>query len=292
MQTRISHMLMLCLLLLAFFSTRLSAQTPEFPEDPGNLYIPSVIIIMGDTVDVSDTTTVDKVIDVLNDSTILYDTEENVLTLTNVELTAGDSTVTAISYEGSETLLIVLCDTSSILADTVITSQSDIIITGDGLLVAEGIVPIAGAPTATITFDSVSMYVRSVPSPQALRRRIRYGKKLDETGGPALSGFASADFNKTAITPPDAEYGEVKMEESDGGGTINCLYVVNENGEIDVLSEFELTAEDDNLEDALPNVKVRHALDLTQPMYNILGIQAGANYKGIVVQQGQTYLLK
>lgn len=292
MQTRISHMLMLCLLLLAFFSTRLSAQTPEFPEDPGNLYIPSVIIIMGDTVDVSDTATVDKVIDVLNDSTILYDTEENVLTLTNVELTAGDSTVTAISYEGSETLVIVLCDTSSILADTVITSQSDIIITGDGLLVAEGIVPIAGAPTATITFDSVSMYVRSVPSPQALRRRIRYGKKLDETGGPALSGFASADFNKTAITPPDAEYGEVKMEESDGGGTINCLYVVNENGEIDVLSEFELTAEDDNLEDALPNVKVRHALDLTQPMYNILGIQAGANYKGIVVQQGQTYLLK
>ena len=292
MQTRISHMLMLCLLLLAFFSTRLSAQTPEFPEDPGNLYIPSVIIIMGDTVDVSDTTTVDKVIDVLNDSTILYDTEENVLTLTNVELTAGDSTVTAISYEGSETLVIVLCDTSSILADTVITSQSDIIITGDGLLVAEGIVPIAGAPTATITFDSVSMYVRSVPSPQALRRRIRYGKKLDETGGPALSGFASADFNKTAITPPDAEYGEVKMEESDGGGTINCLYVVNENGEIDVLSEFELTAEDDNLEDALPNVKVRHALDLTLPMYNILGIQAGANYKGIVVQQGQTYLLK
>ena len=292
MQTRISHMLMLYLLLLAFFSTRLSAQTPEFPEDPGNLYIPSVIIIMGDTVDVSDTTTVDKVIDVLNDSTILYDTEENVLTLTNVELTAGDSTVTAISYEGSETLVIVLCDTSSILADTVITSQSDIIITGDGLLVAEGIVPIAGAPTATITFDSVSMYVRSVPSPQALRRRIRYGKKLDETGGPALSGFASADFNKTAITPPDAEYGEVKMEESDGGGTINCLYVVNENGEIDVLSEFELTAEDDNLEDALPNVKVRHALDLTQPMYNILGIQAGANYKGIVVQQGQTYLLK
>lgn len=292
MQTRISHMLMLCLLLLAFFSTRLSAQTPEFPEDPGNLYIPSVIIIMGDTVDVSDTTTVDKVIDVLNDSTILYDTEENVLTLTNVELTAGDSTVTAISYEGSETLVIVLCDTSSILADTVITSQSDIIITGDGLLVAEGIVPIAGAPTATITFDSVSMYVRSVPSPQALRQRIRYGKKLDETGGPALSGFASADFNKTAITPPDAEYGEVKMEESDGGGTINCLYVVNENGEIDVLSEFELTAEDDNLEDALPNVKVRHALDLTQPMYNILGIQAGANYKGIVVQQGQTYLLK
>lgn len=136
------------------------------------------------------------------------------------------------------------------------------------------------------------MYVRSVPSPQALRRRIRYGKKLDETGGPALSGFASADFNKTAITPPDAEYGEVKMEESDGGGTINCLYVVNENGEIDVLSEFELTAEDDNLEDALPNVKVRHALDLTQPMYNILGIQVGANYKGIVVQQGQTYLLK
>ncbi len=292
MQTRISHMLMLCLLLLAFFSTRLSAQTPEFPEDPGNLYIPSVIIIMGDTVDVSDTTTVDKVIDVLNDSTILYDTEENVLTLTNVELTAGDSTVTAISYEGSETLVIVLCDTSSILADTVITSQSDIIITGDGLLVAEGIVPIAGAPTATITFDSVSMYVRSVPSPQALRRRIRYGKKLDETGGPALSGFASADFNKTAITPPDAEYGEVKMEESDSSGTINCLYVVNENGEIDVLSEFELTAEDDNLEDALPNVKVRHALDLTQPMYNILGIQVGANYKGIVVQQGQTYLLK
>lgn len=285
-------MLMLCLLLLAFFSTRLSAQTPEFPEDPGNLYIPSVIIIMGDTVDVSDTTTVDKVIDVLNDSTILYDTEENVLTLTNVELTAGDSTVTAISYEGSETLVIVLCDTSSILADTVITSQSDIIITGDGLLVAEGIVPIAGAPTATITFDSVSMYVRSVPSPQALRRRIRYGKKLDETGGPALSGFASADFNKTAITPPDAEYGEVKMEESDSSGTINCLYVVNENGEIDVLSEFELTAEDDNLEDALPNVKVRHALDLTQPMYNILGIQVGANYKGIVVQQGQTYLLK
>ena len=292
MQTRISHMLMLCLLLLAFFSTRLSAQAPEFPEDPGNLYIPSVIIIMGDTVDVSDTTTVDKVIDVLNDSTILYDTEENVLTLTNVELTAGDSTVTAISYEGSETLVIVLCDTSSILADTVITSQSDIIITGDGLLVAEGIVPIAGAPTATITFDSVSMYVRSVPSPQALRRRIRYGKKLDETGGPALSGFASADFNKTAITPPDAEYGEVEMEESAGGGTINCLYVVNENGEIDVLSEFELTAEDDNLEDALPNVKVRHALDLTQPVYNILGIQVGANYKGIVVQQGQTYLLK
>ncbi|MBO4362639.1 MAG: hypothetical protein J5823_07675, partial [Paludibacteraceae bacterium] len=146
------------------------------------------------------------VIDLYGDSTMIYDTEENTLTINNLTLEVGEDESTAISYSGSEPLTIVLNDSSTILADTVISSTADIVITGEGHLIAEGVTPIIGAPTASITFEAVNMHVRSLPSPQALRRRIKGGKRLDETGGPALSGFGSADFNKTNVSPSDAEY--------------------------------------------------------------------------------------
>ena len=299
MQTRFSHMLFTCLLLLVCPFMSLRAQDPEFPPDPGELYIPPVIVIMGDTVNVADSSSVRTEVDVRGDSTIVYNLESNVLTLNGAILEVGDSIITAISYTGSDTLHIVLSDSSTIIADTVISSQSDVVITGIGMLVAEGVVPIKGVRTATITFDSVTMIVRSLPNPAAVRRRIKGGKKLDETGGPALSGFGSADFNKTNVTPSDAEYGplpcdgddcECDEEYEDCEEEENVLYVVNEDGEVEVLTEFELEAE--AYADALPNVKVYHELDLSQPMFNILGLKVDATYKGLVIQQGQTYLLQ
>ena len=217
-------------------------------------YVPPTVTIFGEEVviiDPEDSTVIVAEVDILGDSTLIYTPADNTLTLSDVLMEAGDSITAAISYTGTDPLTIVLCDSSTIVADTVISSASDIIITGSGTLVAEGVVPIVGAVQATITFDSVSMIVRSLSSPAAVRRRIRGGKLLDENGGPALSGFATADFNKTAVTPPEAEYGEVKTEESSMlEENTNALFVRNSDGTKTVLTEFVLTAIADPIDDA------------------------------------------
>lgn len=230
------------------------------------------------------------VIDLNGDGTMVYDSEDNTLTLSNLTLEVGEEESTAISYSGTEPLTIVLNDSSMIIADTVIASQSDIIIIGDGHLVAEGVVPIIGAPEANIRFESVNMHVRSLPSPAAVRRRISGGKRLDETGGPALSGFGSADFNKTNVSPSDAEYGPVTTTDGNGNqSTTNALYTTNASGEQEVLTEFELTAADEN---AVETVRTVRTINPMLPMYNILGQPVSADYKGLVIQNGQTYLLR
>ena len=230
------------------------------------------------------------VIDLNGDGTMVYDSEDNTLTLSNLTLEVGDEESTAISYSGTEPLTIVLNDSSTIIADTVIASQSDIIIIGDGHLVAEGVVPIIGSPEANIRFESVNMHVRSLPSPAAVRRRISGGKRLDETGGPALSGFGSADFNKTNVSPSDAAYGPVTTADGNGNqSTTNALYTTNESGEQEVLTEFELTAADEN---AVEIVRTGRTINPMLPMYNILGQPVNADYKGLVIQNGQTYLLR
>ncbi|MBO7456065.1 MAG: hypothetical protein J6T76_06675, partial [Paludibacteraceae bacterium] len=184
---------------------------------------------------------------------------------------------------------IVLNDSSTIVADTVIYSAADIVITGDGHLAAEGVTPITGVPTANITFEAVNMYVRSLPSAAAVRRRIKGGKRLDETGGPALSGFGSADFNKTNVSPSDAEYGPVSTTDSNGNQTTtNALYTTNANGEQEVITEFELTANTT----AVESIRTAQPFDPSQPMYNILGLPVDAAYKGLVIQNGQTFILK
>lgn len=219
---------------------------------------------------------------------MIYTPEDNTLTLDNVDLTVGEDVSTAISYTGSQPLIIVLCNFSVIYADTVISSTASIIITGDGQLSVEGTVPIFGLPTASITFNSVNMHARSVPGAQALRRRIRSGRMLDETGGPALSGFGSADFNKTNVSPSGALYGAVNIPDGNGGLTAtNALYIVNGNGEQEVLTEFYLTAEATGVETVRPN----QPFDPTQPAYNILGLQVDASYRGIVIQNGKSFLL-
>lgn len=260
-------------------------------------YIPSSVNIHGQEVVViesNDTlTTVWEEVDVFGDSTMVYSTLDNSLTLSALVLTEADTISAAISYAGSEPLTIVLTDSSTIIADTVISSASDIVITGDGQLVAEGVTPIIGAATARITFDSVTMSVRSLPSSAAVRRRIRGGRKLDETGGPALSGFATADFNKTVVTPPEAEYGEVEVEESATGATvtINALYTMGSGGVRTALTAFTLNAMAD-VGTAVAVPESTPLLDPTQPMYNILGMQVSAGYRGIVIQGGRTYLLQ
>ena len=304
MQTRISHILFMCLLLLAIPLTMVVADEPDapdnppFPPDPGNLYVPPVVIIMGDTItpDPGDTTAViPEVIDVSpdGDSTMTYNTVENTLTLNNVEIeSASDTLTTIISYTGTDTLTIILQDSSTLVADTIISSQSDIVIKGDGHLVAEGDVPIIGVPSANITFDSVNMTVRSLPGHAAVCRRVRGGKRLDETGGPALSGFGSTDFNKVEVSPSDAMYGPINTGgEGEEQEWVNALYVENEYGEKDYLTEFTLTARAGDDDTAVRDIKQYRSLDTTAPMYNILGLPVDASYRGIVIQAGHTYLL-
>lgn len=242
---------------------------------------PSIVVIGGDTVMVDPTT---SVVDINGDGTLVYDVEENTLTLTGLE-TSGMVDGTAINYSGSEPLTIVLNGESSITAEMVIASTGDVIITGEGTLTAEGVLPIVGVETATITFDAVRMVVRSMSASAGAIRRLRglkFGKYVDENGGPALSGFGSADFGKVDITPSDAAYGPV----SDGeGGSINALYTEN-NGEREIVTEFETTPK----ETAVENVQTEKMLDVTKPMYNVLGVQVNASYEGIVIQQGQKFV--
>jgi len=243
----------------------------------------SMVVIGGDTIPIDPTVTE---IDINGDGTLVYNTEENTLTLTGLEI-EGDVEGTAISYEGSEPLTIVLNDESSIVADVVIASTADVYITGDGTLVAEGVVPIVGTVNANITFDGVNMTVRSVaPSQEAMRRlrKTRFGKQVDETGGPALSGFGSADFNKVDITPSDATYGPIN---NGGEEEEYALYTTNDEGEQEIVTEFYLTAEATGVETVRPN----QPFDPTQPAYNILGLQVDASYRGIVIQNGKSFLL-
>ena len=283
-------------------------------------YSPSVVTVYGQQVVViesSDTlTTVFEQVDVYGDATMVYTTIGNTLTLNALELNEEDSLLTAIAYTGSEPLTIVLTDSSTIVADTVISSAADIVIKGEGLLVAEGVAPIIGVPTATITFDSVSMRVRSLPSSAAVIRRIRQGKRLDEKGGPALSGFGSTDFNKTNISPPDATYGPIQIHGSTDDSpviTINALYVFNDRGEKNLLTEFELVAISD-IFTALDNATSQQSdpsqhsvfesdpsqqsdlesqsLDNDQPMFNILGMRVTPAYKGLIIRQGRKYIMQ
>jgi len=304
MQTRIFHMLFICLLMLVFPLMRATADEPgtsggpDFPPDPGVVYVPPVVIIMGDTIDMSDTTQVMPVeIDVRGDSTVMYNTEENTITLTSASI--EDTSATAISYSGSDTLKIILQDTSSIYADTIISSQSNVVVSGEGQLEAVGTVPIIGTPNAGIIFDSVRLHAQSVPSKAALQRRIlarrsgiKFSKYVDETGGPALSGFGSADFNKVNVTPggEDASYGPIAGTGGEEEDPLNALYLPGEDGEQEVLDEFWLEPVEDGT--AVPLAKTQHALDLTKPMYNLLGMPVVAGYQGIVIQNGQAYLLR
>lgn len=299
MRTIINYTFAACLLLLACVEVSARAYAPLFPPDPGELYIPPTVTIFGQEVEITDpedSTLILEEIDVLGDSSLMYRPEENSLTFNNVTLEANDSLSAAISYSGTDPLTIYLCDSSTIFADTVIASNADVVITGDGILVAEAVVPIVGAPTANITFDSVTMYVRSLPNPEAVRRRIRGIKLVDEDGGPALSGFASADFNKTSVTPPDAEYGEVETESQAPGEPpviINALFVEHPDGTTEILTEFILEAMDlNNPPFGVDNTRSWRALDSTQPMYNMLGMQVGADYKGVVIQGGHKYIIR
>lgn len=255
----------------------------------GDTLEPTEITVFGITITPGDSTNTDPV-DLLGDGTMIYDIEENTLTFNGTEWTVGEEETVAINYTGDVPLTIVLDEASMIIADTVIASTANIVITGEGTLVAEGTVPIIGTPDATITFEA-NMHVRSLPSAAAVRRRIRdakFGKKLDETGGPALSGFASADFSKVNVSPSGASYGEVPDESHGEAATINALYTLNGQGEKVIVTEFETTLIATGAED----VRERKALDSTKPMYNILGMRVDAKYKGIVVQDGQKYLLQ
>lgn len=255
----------------------------------GDTLEPTEITVFGITITPGDSTNTDPV-DLLGDGTMIYDIEENTLTFNGTEWTVGEEETVAINYTGDVPLTIVLDEASMIIADTVIASTANIVITGEGTLVAEGTVPIIGTPDATITFEA-NMHVRSLPSAAAVRRRIRdakFGKKLDETGGPALSGFGSSDFSKVNVSPSGASYGEVPDESHGEAATINALYTLNGQGEKVIVTEFETTLIATGVED----VRERKALDSTKPMYNILGMQVDAKYKGIVVQDGQKYLLQ
>lgn len=255
----------------------------------GDTLEPTEITVFGITITPGDSTNTDPV-DLLGDGTMIYDIEENTLTVNGTEWTVGEEETVAINYTGDAPLTIVLEESSTIIADTIIASTANIVITGEGTLVAEGTVPIIGSPDATITFEA-NMHVRSLPSAAAVRRRIRdakFGKKLDETGGPALSGFGSSDFSKVNVSPSGASYGEVPDESHGEAATINALYTLNGQGEKVIVTEFETTLIATGAED----VRERKALDSTKPMYNILGMQVDAKYKGIVVQDGQKYLLQ
>lgn len=244
------------------------------------------VTIFGQEIDPTQT---DSIVDIFDDGTLVYDPEENTLTLTNLDLEVGEDETVAINYTGDVQLTIVLTDSSSIKADTVIASTADIVITGDGHLVVEGNVPIVGTPESSITFDC-NMSVRSVPLNGVARRRqgAKFGKRLDETGGPALSGFGSADFNKVNVTPSDAMYGPVNTTDGNGEeSTINALYVEN-GGEQEIVTEFEVTVK----ESGVQNTRERQALDMTQPMFNVLGQRVDATYKGVIIQNKQTFILQ
>lgn len=261
------------------------------PEPSDTIHEPTVSIF-GLDIEIPDTIG-EGGINLLGDSTLMYDPEENTLTFNSLTMEVGEDEGTAISYSGEEPLTIVLNDESSIIADTVIASTGDIIITGTGSLVAEGTVPIIGEESANITFDSVNMYVHSLPSAAAVRRRIRgvkTAKDVDENGGPALSGFGNADFNKVNVSPSGASYGAVSTNGESGTEILHALYVQNGDGSQTVVTEFTLTAIPDDIS-AVEAARAPQSFDPQQPMYNILGVPVDASYRGIVIQNGQKYLL-
>lgn len=253
----------------------------EFYEEP-------VVTIFGKEVSITDpedSTVVLEQVDVFGDSTLMYNVGENTLTFTGANMTVGDSVSTAISYTGTEPLTIVICDSSTIFADTIISSDADVYITGEGMIEMEAVVPIIGTSTSIITFDSVNLYVHSLPTPASVRRRIRGGKRLDETGGPALSGFASADFNKTEITPPDATYQAVEVEEAQGGESgqqgpkrTMALIIPKEDGPDEIVTEFTLTAVPDPPKDDAVEMTGWDAFLPDQPyaVYSMHGTLLGA----------------
>lgn len=224
-------------------------------------------------------------VDVFADGKLVYNIEENILTMSGLTLTG---VATAIHYDCADPLTLMLRETSSIKADTVLASHGDLIIMGDGKFVAEGATPIIGAETAMISFQA-AVHARSLTPAAAADRRtgtIKFGKQLDETGGPALSGFGSADFNKVNVSPSDALYGTITVNNPTTGITkaMRALYRINNQGHPEALTEFITTPKPDALEQTR-----QQPFDPNKPMFTVLGLPVRAGYTGLVVQQGGVY---
>ena len=71
-----------------------------------------------------------------------------------------------------------------------------------------------------------------------------------------MSGFGSADFNKTEISPSGAEYSEVSIGTTAEGApmSIYALHTNNPDGTQTILTEFTLTAVTDGDDDAVENI--------------------------------------
>ena len=257
---------------------------------------PPVMTIFGvevNIIDPNDENNLLDEVDINNDGTLVYNIEENVLVFNGAEMNVGATMSAAINYDCTDPLTIVLQGMSHVVADTVIASAGDIVIRGDGHINAEGMVPIIGTEEANIRFVEVSMHVRSLPSPAAVRERtkgVKFGRKVDENGGPALSGFGSADFDKVNITPSGASYGAVQTTDPASGTpvVIKALHRSNGQGQQEIVTEFELTPEGSE-NSALETVSERRGIDPGKPMYNLLGVPVDARYRGIVIQQGGVY---
>ena len=60
------------------------------------------------------------------------------------------------------------------------------------------------------------------------------------------------------------------------------------------VEHITLSDEDPDYEpwDSVEEVLIEHGFDINTPMYNIMGVQVDANYKGIVIQNGKKLLLQ
>lgn len=256
------------------------------------LAAPPSLTVLGQQVSILDPANPNNLlsqVDVFADGKLVYNIEDNIITLSGLTLSDG---ATAIRYDCTDPLTIVLREVSSIKADTVLASQGDLTITGEGQFVAEGATPIIGIETAVIRFEA-SVHARSLTSAAANRRHsgaIKFGKYLDETGGPALSGFGSADFNKVNVSPSDALYGTITVNNPTTGvsKSMRALYRINGQGNPEALTEFSTTPKPN----AVEQTQLRQTFDPDKPMFTILGVPVRDGYKGLVVQQGGAYWVK
>lgn len=85
--------------------------------------------------------------------------------------------------------------------------------------------------------------------------------------------------------------GTVKVEAVEGGAKYTIDAKSHNGSTIKATYSGEVIEyQEEEEEDALEEVVV--PLDKTAPMYNVLGVQVGPNYHGVVIQNGHKYLLK
>ena len=167
--------------------------------------------------------------------------------------------------------------------------------TDNDVVMAEGVVI---GQTFTNAAASITFTKKNNSESQVTQNAVRWYQNDIMTVTPA-AGVTITEIVWTIATgskgAPTCESGTIEGEGTTNGSTVT--WTGSENGQFEFVAAKQVrfssmvitysTGSPTGIEDAQVRV-----LDINAPMYNVMGQQVNAEYKGIVIQNGHKYILR